>query len=91
MRRFLAQHGARHGHVTFFHHPINEPWCRDHGPIFVTRKDAPKSLYQQKLLELNVAQAEIEALLPPSSVERKPAPFTPCNKTITNRGNSKTP
>lgn len=25
--------------VEFFHIPTNEPWCRDHGPIFVTRKD----------------------------------------------------
>lgn len=33
--------------------------------------------YQQKLLELNVAQAEIEALLPPSSVGLKPLPATP--------------
>ena len=30
--------------VEFHHNPTNEPWCRDHGPIFVTRKDAPKSL-----------------------------------------------
>jgi agmatine deiminase len=22
--------------------PTNEPWCRDHGPIFVTRKEAPR-------------------------------------------------
>ncbi len=24
-------------HVRFFHIPTNEPWCRDHGPIFLTR------------------------------------------------------
>ena len=24
----------RHG-ISFFHHPAYEPWCRDHGPIFV--------------------------------------------------------
>lgn len=23
--------------ITFYHIPTNEPWCRDHGPIFVTR------------------------------------------------------
>jgi agmatine deiminase len=28
-------------HVEYFHIPTNEPWCRDHGPIFVTRPDAP--------------------------------------------------
>ena len=29
-------------HVEYFHIPTNEPWCRDHGPIFVTRPDAPR-------------------------------------------------
>ena len=24
--------------VTFFKHPAYEPWCRDHGPVFVTNK-----------------------------------------------------
>jgi agmatine deiminase len=24
--------------VTFLKHPANEPWCRDHGPIFVTNR-----------------------------------------------------
>src|SRR5947208_1697478 len=24
--------------ITFYEIPTNEPWCRDHGPIFVTRK-----------------------------------------------------
>lgn len=27
--------------VEFFHIPTNEPWCRDHGPIFLTRKQSP--------------------------------------------------
>jgi agmatine deiminase len=27
--------------VEFFHIPTNEPWCRDHGPIFVKREQAP--------------------------------------------------
>jgi agmatine deiminase len=44
VRGFLRRHGARHGHVTFFHHPINEPWCRDHGPIFLTRAAEPRRL-----------------------------------------------
>jgi agmatine deiminase len=28
--------------VRFFHIPTNEPWCRDHGPIFVSRREDPK-------------------------------------------------
>jgi agmatine deiminase len=27
--------------VEFFQIPTNEPWCRDHGPIFVKRRQAP--------------------------------------------------
>ncbi len=44
VKKILTKVGAKHAHVTFHHIAINEPWCRDHGPIFVTRKDAPKSL-----------------------------------------------
>ncbi|MEO6741564.1 MAG: agmatine deiminase family protein [Chthoniobacteraceae bacterium] len=44
VKKLLTKVGAKHAHVTFHHIEINEPWCRDHGPIFVTRKDAPKSL-----------------------------------------------
>jgi agmatine deiminase len=28
--------------ITFYRLPTNEPWCRDHGPIFLTRKRDPK-------------------------------------------------
>jgi agmatine deiminase len=28
--------------ITFHHIPTNEPWCRDHGPIFLTREADPK-------------------------------------------------
>jgi agmatine deiminase len=28
--------------VTFYRIPTNEPWCRDHGPIFLTRDADPK-------------------------------------------------
>jgi agmatine deiminase len=28
--------------ITFYEIPTNEPWCRDHGPIFVTRKQEPR-------------------------------------------------
>jgi agmatine deiminase len=28
--------------LTFYRIPTNEPWCRDHGPIFLTRADQPR-------------------------------------------------
>ena len=28
--------------ITFYRTPTNEPWCRDHGPIFLTRDVDPK-------------------------------------------------
>ncbi|MEY2502947.1 MAG: agmatine deiminase [Verrucomicrobiota bacterium] len=28
--------------LTFYRIPTNEPWCRDHGPIFLTRKEKPR-------------------------------------------------
>jgi len=34
--------GIGQNRLTFFRIPTNEPWCRDHGPIFVTRRDAPQ-------------------------------------------------
>ncbi|MDP7010046.1 MAG: agmatine deiminase family protein [Verrucomicrobiota bacterium] len=34
-REILKQHDALNENVDFFHHPSDEPWCRDHGPIFV--------------------------------------------------------
>jgi len=33
--------GAAPERIEFFHVATNEPWCRDHGPIFVKRKQAP--------------------------------------------------
>ena len=29
-------------HVEFFRIATNEPWCRDHGPIFILRNDEPR-------------------------------------------------
>lgn len=43
VRAQLAKARAKCDHVTFFRIPTNEPWCRDHGPIFLTR-DAPPPL-----------------------------------------------
>jgi agmatine deiminase len=28
--------------IEFFHIPTNEPWCRDHGPIFLKRRENPR-------------------------------------------------
>jgi agmatine deiminase len=30
------------GRIEFFEIPTNEPWCRDHGPIFLKRRERPK-------------------------------------------------
>jgi len=34
--------GLRMERVTFYRVPTNEPWCRDHGPIFLTRNADPR-------------------------------------------------
>lgn len=34
-RRLCANAGADLKRVTFYNHPTNDAWCRDHGPIFV--------------------------------------------------------
>jgi len=39
VRRHLSKNGARDGHVRFYRHPSYEPWCRDHGPIFLKHTD----------------------------------------------------
>ena len=42
VRRRLAALPGGHAHVRFHRIPTNEPWCRDHGPIFVTRDAEPR-------------------------------------------------
>ncbi len=27
-------------HITFYHHPTNDAWCRDHGPAFLVNRDS---------------------------------------------------
>jgi agmatine deiminase len=39
--RSLLEPVAPMERVEFFNIPTNEPWCRDHGPIFVKRPKAP--------------------------------------------------
>ena len=37
VRGLLRQHSTPLDRVSFHHFPAYEPWCRDHGPIFVVR------------------------------------------------------
>ena len=39
VRVLLAGRAVPLGNVVFHHHPTNDAWCRDHGPIFVHRPD----------------------------------------------------
>jgi agmatine deiminase len=34
-QQLCEQAGANMTRVRFYHHPTNDAWCRDHGPIFV--------------------------------------------------------
>jgi len=38
VRALLAREGTRLGRVFFHHHPTDDAWCRDHGPIFLQRE-----------------------------------------------------
>jgi agmatine deiminase len=40
VRSHLTRNGCPLDNVRFHHFPAYEPWCRDHGPIFVTRRNA---------------------------------------------------
>jgi len=42
VRNAFLKYNTRHSHVSFHRIPINEPWCRDHGPVFVTRDADPR-------------------------------------------------
>ena len=42
VRAQLKKYKARIDHVTFHNIPTNEPWCRDHGPMFLTREEEPR-------------------------------------------------
>ncbi len=42
VRKHLTKAHAKFDHVTFHHIQTNEPWCRDHGPIYLKREEAPK-------------------------------------------------
>jgi len=38
VRSVLQAHDALNHNVEFFHHQAYEPWCRDHGPLFIQNK-----------------------------------------------------
>jgi agmatine deiminase len=40
VRELLRKSGAPERNVFFHHFPAYEPWCRDHGPIFVVREQS---------------------------------------------------
>jgi agmatine deiminase len=40
VRQVLAEHKTPLDRVSFHHFPAYEPWCRDHGPIFLVRDKA---------------------------------------------------
>ncbi len=41
-RAQLRKHRARTEHIAFHYIPTNEPWCRDHGPMFLLRDEEPR-------------------------------------------------
>jgi len=38
VRRLVGEAGADQAAVFYHHHPTNDAWCRDHGPIFLQRE-----------------------------------------------------
>jgi agmatine deiminase len=38
VRELLRHRGVAPGRVFFHHHPTNDAWCRDHGPVYVQRE-----------------------------------------------------
>ena len=41
-RHYLQLSDELSKNVSYHKHPAYEPWCRDHGPVFLTREAAPK-------------------------------------------------
>ena len=38
----LMQEDVDFSKISFFHHPTNDAWCRDHGPAFLINPNAEK-------------------------------------------------
>ncbi len=43
VRRLLSDEDANSGNVFFHYNPTNDAWCRDHGPIFLQRRQGNQS------------------------------------------------
>src|SRR5688572_26391066 len=41
VRGYCRAHRVPLERISFFHFPAYEPWCRDHGPIFVVKDGEP--------------------------------------------------
>lgn len=37
-RQYLQEVGADFSRISFYHHPTNDAWCRDHGPAFIIKE-----------------------------------------------------
>ena len=44
VRKVLTSHGTQLANVEFYHHPSREPWCRDHGPIYVVNDAGDRAI-----------------------------------------------
>ncbi len=44
IRRILQARGVEMDRVTLWNHPTNDVWCRDHGGIYVQRKDGGRQI-----------------------------------------------
>lgn len=49
VRKILTLHKVPLRNVSFHHFPAYEPWCRDHGPIFLTR-DTPHGQHDRVIV-----------------------------------------
>jgi agmatine deiminase len=50
IRVLLADSGAGSGNVFFHYNPTNDAWCRDHGPIFIQRRN-PSGADEQAIVD----------------------------------------
>ncbi len=65
VRTLLKDHGVDSGSVLFHQIPTNDAWVRDHGPIFVTRKNA------------DVVPPAADPVSPATAAELAPATIAP--------------
>lgn len=51
IRRVLGERGVSMDRVFFHHFPAYEPWCRDHGPIFLVRQQDGNGKRQRAIVD----------------------------------------